>query len=160
QGRREIGFGRVLPDLRGVGLVDRLPRVASGGRGFLPAKRPCKAAGKNQEHYQLRAAHTVHGPLLGGKRIGDSNPIGRAESGFAIQRTYSTATKAMQMGEGTLSASPVAASFPVAGSIRNSTMEFEFWFSASRNLPEGSMAKWRGSLPPVGTSSTCVSVPS
>src|SRR5215469_5674896 len=40
---------------------------------------------------------------------------------------------------------------PLAKLMRKTTMELEYWFSARRNCAVGSMAKWRGSLPPVGT---------
>src|SRR5713101_2694455 len=53
-------------------------------------------------------------------------------------------------GEGRLSRRETSWRAPVARSIRKTTILFEFWFSAKRNRPVGSRAKWRGSLPPVG----------
>jgi hypothetical protein len=38
---------------------------------------------------------------------------------------------------------------PLAGSMPNTTSEFEFWFATISHRPDGSMAKCRGVRPPV-----------
>src|SRR5690348_8452077 len=65
----------------------------------------------------------------------------------------------MQTGLLILAVWPVAVSRPEAGSMRNTTIELESWFSASRKDPVGSIAKLRGVLPRVGSWPTAVSLP-
>src|SRR5882672_6580841 len=65
-------------------------------------------------------------------------------------QTQFSCKKAMLTGDGTSTTCPLGVRPPVAESILKTTTLFENWFSASRYLPLGSMAKWRGSLPPVG----------
>src|SRR6266446_7056898 len=67
--------------------------------------------------------------------------------------------KARFTGDGTSTTCPVGVRPPVSRSILKTTMLLDNWFSASRYLPLGSMAKCRGSFPPVGTCATNVSVP-
>src|SRR5258708_4046816 len=71
----------------------------------------------------------------------------------------SSAKKAMSTGDGTSTTGPVGVKPPVAPSILKTTVLFENGFSASTYLPLGSMAKCRGSFPPVGTWATEVNVP-
>src|SRR5208282_3534781 len=65
----------------------------------------------------------------------------------------------MHTGEGTSMVWPVGERLPVAGSMWKTTMLFDSWFSARRYIPVGSMAKWRGVLPPVKTCPRDFSVP-
>src|SRR6202140_5433110 len=73
-----------------------------------------------------------------------------ARSNLADSQTQSSCKNAMATGDGTSTTCPVGVRPPVAASILKTTMLLENWFSASRYLPLGSMAKCRGSLPPVG----------
>lgn len=54
-------------------------------------------------------------------------------------------------GDGTAIEFPVGCSLPVLRSMRNVTMESDRWFAASKNVPEGSIAKFLGVLPSVET---------
>src|SRR5882672_7983394 len=82
-----------------------------------------------------------------------------ARSNRADGLAQSSCKKAMSTGDGTSTTCPVAVRPPVPGSILKTTMLFENWFSASRYLPLGSIAKCLGSLPPVGTLSSNFNVP-
>src|SRR5206468_2761873 len=73
---------------------------------------------------------------------------------------YGVRRKVRHTGLGIPSVMETCVSAPVAGSMRKTTMELLFWFSARRKLPVGSMAKWRGSLPPVGTFAVRLNRPS
>ncbi len=65
----------------------------------------------------------------------------------------------MQTGAGMSALTPAGVSAPVAGLMRKTTTEAEFWLAASSQAPEGSMAKLRGALPWVGSWPVGVSLP-
>src|ERR1700682_3273230 len=83
-----------------------------------------------------------------GRRILPNLELARSNRAGSLAQYF--CKKAMSTGDGTSTTCPVAVRPPVAASILKTTMLFENWFSASRYLPLGSMAKCRGSLPPVG----------
>src|SRR5882762_11415663 len=84
------------------------------------------------------------------KEGGVSRPnLELARSNRADSQAQSSCKNAMSTGDGTSTTCPVGVRPPVPGSILKTTMLFENWFSASRYLPLGSIAKCRGSLPPV-----------
>src|SRR5688572_11331113 len=56
-------------------------------------------------------------------------------------------------GDGTRAICPVGLNRPLARSIENATMESDRWLAAKRNFPDGSIAKFRGVFPPLGTCS-------
>src|ERR1700683_1390744 len=64
-----------------------------------------------------------------------------------------------QTGEPTSNTCPVGVRWPLLASIRKTTILSDFWFSAKRNFPVGSISKLRGILPWVEVYSTGVSVP-
>src|SRR6267143_838354 len=82
----------------------------------------------------------------GGRILPNLELVRSSRTGSQAQ---SSCKKAMSTGDGTSTTCPVAVRPPVPGSILKTTMLFENWFSASRYLPLGSIAKCRGSLPPV-----------
>src|SRR6266481_7871357 len=96
----------------------------------------------------------------GASRFRSRRPSGARRTAPASYKRlgHSCGRKAMFTGEGTSTTSPVGVRPPVARSIFKTTMLFDNWFSANRYLPLGSIAKCRGSLPPVGTWATNVSV--
>src|SRR5438094_6521169 len=82
------------------------------------------------------------------EKLGGGGPnFDLVRSRRTANRTQFSGKKAMLTGEGTSTTCAVGVSPPVAGSILKTTMLFDNWFSASKKLPEGSMAKCRGSLP-------------
>src|SRR5438132_7204982 len=94
------------------------------------------------------------------EKLGGGGPnFDLVRSRRTANRTQFSGKKAMLTGEGISTTSPVAVNPPVTGSILKTTMLFDSWFSASRYLPLGSIAKCRGSFPPVGTCATKVRVP-
>ena len=72
-----------------------------------------------------------------------------------ITSRYGTARKhydyanLTQTGIDTRTSSPILERCPIPGSIRKVTILFEFWLAETRYFPVGSIAKPRGSAPPV-----------
>src|SRR5581483_7864670 len=63
------------------------------------------------------------------------------------------------IGVGTSRVLPVGVRRPLCWSMRKTTIVSESWLAARRNLPVGSMPKWRGVLPWVGTWATSDTLP-
>src|SRR6266478_1000582 len=153
--RGEVWRRSVLLNFGSVRLVDGLFRIAR--RGGLSICGRGRGWSQNQEQRGKDTKRCVaHVSCIRHLDFSRTAITANADCSAAC---YSAVTKVKSTGEGTSTTCPVGVRPPVAESILKTTMLLENWFSASRYFPLGSIAKCRGSFPPVEACATKARVP-